>query len=165
MARACTQHGLVVIRPDFRGVGQSAGTFDHARGETADMLALVAQWRGRFPQVAQALWVLGGFSFGTAVAAQLHAELADAGDSTLPAAVILVGTTAQRFLYRAPRLPADTLLVHGEDDEVVPLAETETWGAGEGLTMVRIPGASHFFHGKLIDLRERVAARLTEVLP
>ena len=54
IARACTQHNLVVVRPDFRGVGKSAGTFDNARGETADMLALVEQWRARFPDLAAA---------------------------------------------------------------------------------------------------------------
>ena len=165
IARACTQHNLVVVRPDFRCVGKSAGTFDNARGETADMLALVEQWRARFPDLAAAPWILGGFSFGTAVAAQLHAELADICSTPLPAAIVLAGPAVKRFLYRETRLPADTLLIHGEEDEVVPLAEAETWAESVGLTVVREPGATHFFHGKLIELRDRVSARLADALP
>ena len=65
IARACLQHGLVAVRPDFRGVGVSEGQFDKAVGETGDMLELIAQIRSRYPEFAQAPWVLAGFSFGT----------------------------------------------------------------------------------------------------
>src|SRR5690606_5869083 len=77
IARACVQHGLVAVRPNFRGVGGSAGAFDAAVGETADMLQLVAQFRQAFPDAAAGKWVLAGFSFGTSVAAQLYSALAE----------------------------------------------------------------------------------------
>jgi len=164
IARACTQAGLVAIRPDFRGVGASAGEFDKARGETADMQALVAQWRASQPALADAPWVLAGFSFGTAVAAQLHAALAEQGETPAPAAVILAGAAVQRFLFRQIDLPTDTLLIHGVQDEVVPLSEVQEWAEGESLEVLQIDQATHFFHGKLIDLKEVVAARLRETL-
>jgi alpha/beta superfamily hydrolase len=70
LARAAVQHGLLAVRPDFRGVGQSEGVFDHARGETDDMVALVRAVFERFPELAGKPWVLAGFSFGSAVAAR-----------------------------------------------------------------------------------------------
>ena len=165
IARACVQHGLVAIRPDFRGVGASEGQFDNALGETHDMVALVAQWRSQYPALAQMPWVLAGFSFGTAVAAQLHATLAEDATMPAPAAVILAGAAVKRFLHRAVDLPADTVLVHGVEDEVVPLAEVTQWAATQGLTVNGLPDATHFFHGKLIDLKQIVADELTRVLP
>lgn len=164
MARACTQEGLVVIRPDFRGVGASGGTFDQARGETADMQALVSQWRKQYPDLADAPWILAGFSFGTAVAAQLHAALADA-DGVMPSAVILAGPAVKRFLFRDIALPADTLLIHGEQDEVVPLSEAQSWADSVGLQLETMEGASHFFHGKLIELKALVTQRVQAVFP
>jgi len=160
LAQACLQRGLVAVRPDFRGVGASEGEFDNARGETADMQELVAQFRERYPQAAAGRWALGGFSFGSAVAAQLHASLADAG-GPVPDALILVGTAVKRFQFRAVEIPADTLAVHGEQDEVVPLAEVLDWARPIGLPVVVVPGAGHFFHGKLLVLRQLARARLS----
>src|SRR5690606_38447608 len=96
VARACVQHGLMAIRPNFRGVGASAGAFDHAAGETADMAALVEQVFQAWPQAVAGPWVLAGFSFGSAVAAQLHAELAERG-LPLPARLMLIGCAVERF--------------------------------------------------------------------
>ncbi|MBO1111449.1 alpha/beta hydrolase [Bordetella petrii] len=164
IARACVQHGLAAVRPDFRGVGKSEGQFDKARGETRDMLALVAQMRQRYPELAAAPWVLGGFSFGTAVAAQTYAGLVQAGDAALPAALMLMGAAVQRFQEHDIDVPADTLMVHGEHDEVVPLSETLDWARPRDVPVVVVPGASHFFHGKLLVLRALVQARLKVAL-
>lgn len=165
LARACVQHGLLAVRPNFRGVGESDGEFDKAVGETQDMLGLVAQVRERFPELAQAPWALGGFSFGTAVAAGVHAGLAQAGDPHLPAALMLMGAAVQRFQPADLKVPEDTLMVHGEQDEVVPMAETMDWARTRNLAMVVVPDASHFFHGKLLVLRRLVAERLQVALP
>ncbi|WP_144631464.1 alpha/beta hydrolase [Bordetella genomosp. 13] len=165
LARACVQHGLLAVRPNLRGVGESAGAFDKAIGETEDMLALVAQVRERFPDLAGKPWALGGFSFGTAVAAGVHAGLAQGGDTQLPAALMLMGAAVQRFQPADLKVPEDTLLVHGEQDEVVPLAETMDWARTRGLPIVVVPDASHFFHGKLLVLRRLVAERLQVALP
>ncbi|AOB33083.1 alpha/beta hydrolase [Bordetella sp. H567] len=164
IARACVQQGLVALRPDFRGVRGSAGVFDKARGETEDMRELVAQWLERQPELAGTPWVLAGFSFGTAVAAQLDATLADAGMDR-PAALVLAGTAVWRFQFRDVALPDDTLIVHGEHDEVVPLGELFDWTRERSVPVVVIPGATHFFHGKLLLLRQLVLTRLSRVLP
>jgi len=159
IARACVAQGLVAVRPDFRGVGQSAGEFDNARGETADMLALIEQFSARHGQAAAGRWVLAGFSFGTAVAAQVYASLADLG-ARVADLLLLAGPAVGRFQFRCVRLPADALLIHGECDEVVPLQEARDWLTGQPAALTVIPGASHFFHGKLIALRELVLARM-----
>jgi len=164
LARACVQRGLLAVRPNFRGVGDSAGQFDKAVGETQDMLALVAQMRERHPELAARPWVLGGFSFGTAVAAGVHAGLAQAGDGRLPAALMLMGAAVQRFQAADIAVPDDTLMVHGEHDEVVPCAEVLDWARPRSLPVVVVPGASHFFHGKLLVLRRLVSDRLTVAL-
>src|SRR3546814_3590559 len=72
IARACVQHGLIAVRPNFRGGGASAGEFDAAVGEPADMIQLVQQFGQAYPEAAAGKWVLAGFSFGTSVAAQLY---------------------------------------------------------------------------------------------
>ncbi|OZI28126.1 alpha/beta hydrolase [Bordetella genomosp. 1] len=164
IARACVQHGLLAVRPNFRGVGGSEGEFDKAVGETEDMLGLIDQVLAQQPELAGLPWVLGGFSFGTSVAAQVYATLADQEGARLPAAIMLMGPAVGRFQFREVQLPEDALLVHGEADEVVPLAEAMDWVRPRGVPLVVIPGASHFFHGKLLSLRTLVQARLKVAL-
>jgi alpha/beta superfamily hydrolase len=163
IARACVQEGLVALRPDFRGVRASEGEFDKAVGETADMLELVAQFLRQHPELAGLPWVLAGFSFGTAVAAQLHAGLEENG-LPRPAALMLAGAAVWRFQFRELQLPDDTLVVHGEQDEVVPLQEVFDWTRERAVPVVVIPGASHFFHGKLLLLKQLVLTRLARAL-
>ncbi|WP_459616146.1 alpha/beta hydrolase [Bordetella sp. 2513F-2] len=160
IARACVQRGLLAVRPNFRGVGGSEGSFDKSAGETEDMLALVAQLRERHPELADAPWVLGGFSFGTSVAAALYDRLAAAGSTPLPAALMLMGAAVGRFQPGELRVPADTLMVHGEADEVVPCAEALDWARPRNLPVVVVPGATHFFHGKLVLLKQLVLGHL-----
>lgn len=164
LARACVRHGLLAVRPDFRGVGNSEGQFDKSVGETRDMLGLVDQMRARYPDLAQAPWVLAGFSFGAAVAAQVYGALANAHAPVLPSTLVLMGAAVTRLPSHEVQVPADTLMVHGERDEVVPLSEALDWARPRALPVVVVPGASHFFHGKLLVLRDLVDARLKGVL-
>ena len=159
IARSCVQEGLVAIRPNFRGIGESDGEFDNGKGEAADMLAVVQQFSAEHPEIAGGKWVLGGFSFGTSVGAQLYTELAQQG-AKLPDAVILAGPAVERFNFRTVELPDDTLLIHGELDDVVPLSETMDYARKVGLPVVVIPESGHFFHGKLITLRRLLEQRL-----
>ncbi|CAM5785525.1 CocE/NonD family hydrolase [Castellaniella caeni] len=160
VARTCVQQGLLAIRPNFRGVGASEGVFDAAVGETADMVACVEHIFAQYLQAAQGPWVLAGFSFGSAVAAQLHAELADRG-LPLPARLMLIGCAVERFRYRPLAMPAHTLLIHGEQDEVVPLSEGMDFARAHQLPLTLVPDAGHFFHGKLLVLREVVLGSLS----
>lgn len=180
IARACLQDGLVAVRPNFRGVGESQGQFDKAVGETHDMRELVRQFVQRYPEAAAGKWVLAGFSFGTSVAAQLYSIMEeerrnaagaapkagqagvqpDSGAHPVPDALILVGSAVERFKFRDIAVPEDTLLVHGEVDEVVPLSEAMDFARSHGLPLTIVPDGSHFFHGKLIMLRKLVQDRL-----
>lgn len=160
IARACTQHGLVAVRPDFRGVGGSAGSFDRGRGETADMGLLVQQFQEAYPALAAGKWAMAGFSFGTSVAAQLYSCLAEA-QQRVPDALILAGSAVERFRFRDLAIPPQTYLLHGELDEVVPLSEAMDFARTQNLALTVLPDASHFFHGKLVQLRDLVAQHLS----
>lgn len=162
IARVCQQHGLAVLRPNFRGVGLSEGSFDNAVGETADMRLLVQQFSQQYPNLVQGKWVLAGFSFGTSVAAQLHSVLHEEG-RRLPDLQMLFGSAVNRFLFRDLVVPPDTFLVHGEDDEVVPLEEAMQYARQWQLPMVVVPQASHFFHGKLVLLKQLLQMRLASL--
>lgn len=149
IASACVQCGWRALRFNFRGVGDSAGQFDHGQGEVQDMLAAIAQAAPDQPLV------LAGFSFGAHVAS--HALAALHTQRTV-AAVVLAGTAASRFAV-AP-VPADlhaqTLVLHGEQDDVVPLASVMDWARPQGLPVTVVPGGEHFFHGKLPLLKSLV---------
>ena len=144
LARACVQSGLRAVRFNFRGVGASAGMHDEGRGEAQDMLAVVEQTR----QPGEAL-TLAGFSFGAYVAAQAVVHHARAGDA--PACALLVGTAASRFAVPAlaPELHERTLVLHGEQDDTVPLAAVMDWARPQSLAVTVVPGGGHFFHGQL----------------
>ncbi len=159
IARACVQQGLVALRPNFRGIGSSGGVFDHGKGELLDMAALVEQFRVRYPEVANLPWVLGGFSFGTSIAVQLYAKW-ERVEKNLPNIVVLAGSAAMRFRHSEVKAPEDALVIHGEVDEVVPLSEVMDWARPLGMPIVVIPEAGHFFHGKLLVLRQLVQTRL-----
>lgn len=159
MARACVQQKLVAVRPNFRGIGLSEGEFDHGQGEMLDMAALVEQFRVRYPELSAGQWVLGGFSFGTSIGLQLYAQW-QAQSRPLPDLVILAGSAALRFRHFASAVPADALVIHGEQDDVVPLSEVLDWARPLDIPITVIPDAGHFFHGKLLILRQLLQTRL-----
>ncbi len=163
ISRACADLGLLAVRPNFRGVGASAGTFDSAKGETRDMYALVAQFREQFPEFNALPWAMAGFSFGTAVAAQLYSLLAQEQLPT-PQALLLSGTAVQRFRHIEVQVPSHTYLVHGADDEVVPFSEAMAFAKEHKLAVTAIPDCTHFFHGKLILLRQLVSDQIQLML-
>jgi alpha/beta superfamily hydrolase len=147
LARAFVQLGYRAVRFNFRGVGRSQGQWDHGVGEVDDALAVVAACR----DAAQPL-VLGGFSFGGYIAAQLSARLAAA--SAPAQRVVLIGPATSTF--PVPTVPADSLVIHGEVDDVVPLSATLDWARPQGLPVVVLPGVGHYFHGQLTRLRDLV---------
>jgi uncharacterized protein len=140
VARAALALGYVSVRFNFRGVGGSAGAWDEGRGEVDDALAVVAHFRQAGLPLA-----LAGFSFGGYVAARAAAALADAG---APAdRLVLVAPATSRF--GVGTVPAETLVVHGEADDVVPLSATLDWARPQNLPVLVLPGVGHFFHGQL----------------
>ncbi len=147
LARALVACGHTAVRFDFRGVGGSAGTYDAGEGEVDDALAVVAALH-----TPGAPLILGGFSFGGAVAARAAERLAGSGAAA--DRLILVGPAVQTFAV--PPVRADTVVVHGERDDVVPLAAVLDWARPQSLPVVVIPGAGHFFHGQLSLLKQIV---------
>lgn len=146
LARALLQLGYTAVRFNFRGVGSSEGHWDQGRGEVDDALAVVAAQRA----AGQPL-VLGGFSFGGYVASQAAARIVPTGPAEH---LVLVGPAVLNFPM-AP-VPADTLVVHGEHDDVVPLAAVFDWARPQHLPVTVVPGAGHFFHGQLSVLKHIV---------
>jgi uncharacterized protein len=147
LARAFVQLGYRALRFNFRGVGVSQGQWDRGAGEVDDALAAIAAWRDPALPLA-----LGGFSFGGYVASQACARLAPSAPIQR---LVLVGPATSTF--DLPPVPADTLVIHGEADDVVPLQATLDWARPQALPVVVLPGVGHFFHGQLPRLRSLVA--------
>lgn len=142
LARAFVQAGWTCVRPNCRGVGQTEGVHDHGVGEADDLLAVIAA------QAPDGPLALAGFSFGAYVTCQALARLSA---SRWPASVLLVGTAASRFQVAplAPELHDRTLVIHGEQDDTVPLSAVLDWARPQGLPVTVVPGVEHFFHGRL----------------
>ena len=153
LARAFVQAGWSAVRFNFRGVGASQGQYDEGRGEIQDMHEVV---RSVAPEGPLAL---AGFSFGSFVASQVVADLWKRRPAQ---AIVLVGTAASRFTV-AP-IPPDghvrTLVIHGEQDDTVPLASVMDWARPQTLPVTVIPGVEHFFHGQLPLLKSLVVHHL-----
>ena len=152
VARALAQRGWRTVRFDYRGVRESAGTYDEGRGETDDALAVIAAHR-----VLGEPLVLGGFSFGGFIAANAATKLLVAEQ---PQRLVLVGPSTANFTV--PPVPPETLVIHGEHDDVVPLAATMDWARPQALPVVVVPGAGHFFHGQLGLLKSLVLRHFAE---
>lgn len=157
LARAFVQCGWTAVRFNFRGVGGTAGVHDDGRGELDDLLAVIEQVApsaGDAPPLA-----LAGFSFGAFVTSHALARLW--GQRPIDRAV-LVGTAASRFQV-AP-VPAEahlrTLVLHGEQDDTVPLAAVMDWARPQILPVTVVPGGGHFFHGQLGLLKQLVVRHL-----
>ena len=147
LARAFVQLGYTAVRFNFRGVGASQGAWAEGPGEIDDALAVI----GAFRTAGQPL-LLAGFSFGAYVASNAAARLAS--DGAAAERLVLIAPAASRF-DMAP-VPPDTLVVHGESDDVVPLAAVFDWARPQSLPVTVVPGAGHFFHGQLPLLKSLV---------
>ena len=144
LAKTFVDLRYIALRPNFRGVGRSEGAHDEGRGETEDLLAVLAHARESFGELPI---VLAGFSFGAAVQTQVARRVK-------PQRVVLVGPAVGRF--PSETVPPDSIVIHGERDETVPLARVLDWARPQELPIVVIPGADHFFHLRLNIIRDVV---------
>lgn len=146
LAKTFAELGFIALRFNFRGVGESSGEYDEGNGETEDALAIARYAQQEFG--AQLPLILAGFSFGGYVqaraAAQLHARK-----------LVLIAPAVGRFAM--PHVPAGSLIVHGELDEVVTLNDMLAWARPQHLPIVVVPEAEHYFHGRLHQLKEIVS--------
>ncbi len=155
LARGFIGVGIPALRFNFRGVGKSTGSFDDGNGEVADVLAAVSWLRDEAPDLP--LW-LAGFSFGAAMAVRAAIECN-------PAGLISVAPAVTRFagnLDRQPECP--WLIVQGDQDDLVDVEETIAWvnELEPGPELEVFPGTEHFFHGKLVLLRNAVEDFVTQ---
>jgi hypothetical protein len=141
--------GYVSIRMNFRGVGASQGAYDDGIGESEDWLAVARALRARFGALPM---LLAGFSFGAFVQSRVAKRLAEQAQPSVR--LVLVAPAVGRF--QVEPVPAGTLVVHGEEDDVVPLSEVLAWARPQKLPVVVLPGAGHFFHGNLVELQRIV---------
>ena len=155
LARAFVQLGWRCVRFNFRGIGGSAGTWDEGVGEIDDALAVIAASRGPGEP-----FMLAGFSFGAYVASHAAAKLAD---DAKPLRMVLVGPSTLK--QPMANVPADSVVIHGEADDVVPLAATFDWARPQSLPVIVFPGVGHFFHGQLGLLKNTVVQELQPRVP
>lgn len=139
---------FITVKFNFRGVGQSEGTFDHGIGEIDDVIAVIREIRNQLSHhIADVPLLLAGFSFGGAI--QLHvAKILN------PEFLILVAPSVVNL--NAPAVPETTqcaLIIQGDNDDIVSPDAVLTWAASTSQPIVFIPGAEHFFHGKLTILK------------
>ena len=157
LARAFLQLGWASVRFNFRGIGRSAGAWGESEGEIADAAAVLAAWRTR-PEYAGVPFALAGFSFGGYVAAEVASRL---GAEAAPRRLVLVGPSTEK--QAVANVPADTVVVHGESDDVVPLAATLAWARPQNLPVIVFPGVGHFFHGQLALLKSTLVRELHDL--
>jgi len=158
IARACLEQGFDTWRPNSRGVGASEGAYDEGQGETEDFLVLLQHAKGMYPGLGSETYrlALAGFSFGSFIASMAYQQLDSV--SLVADHLILVGPAASRFAM--PAVPEHSLVIHGEDDEVVALVDVLAWARPLALPVLVFPQTSHFFHGRLPLLKQRVSQSL-----
>jgi len=157
-ARALNENGIATVRFNFRGVGQSEGSFDNGRGEVLDLIA-VAEWAHQANPDA-ALW-LAGFSFGSWVA------LLGARQLPVQQMISIAPPVGLRDFSGVLPPPCPWLLIQGETDEVVNAAGVLAWAEAQkpAPMIVRMPDTGHFFHRRLIDLRGAIKNGVRKNLP
>ena len=142
IARAAVACGYTSVRFNFRGIGASAGAWDEGRGEIDDAAAVLQAVRA-----ADQPLVLAGFSFGAYVTSQLAQRVA--ADR-----IVLIGPAVVNFPVAA--VPNGSLVIHGEADDVVPLAAVFEWARPHMQPVTVVPAVGHFFHGQLPLLRQLI---------
>lgn len=163
LAKAFVSRGYQAIRPNFRGVGATEGVHDGGNGETNDVVAVVSYFRRACHELPI---VLAGFSFGAYVVARAVEQLRDCGIECPHSifAGIPSGTVEGQRIYETPDVPPTSLVIHGEVDDRVRLEAVFDWAGTQELPVIVIPGANHFFTGKLAQV-QRVVGNHLDSLP
>ena len=146
---------LAALRFHFRGVGASAGTYDGGAGETEDVVAAGRWLRARQPNGP---FVLSGFSFGSLCALR-------AAERLEPQVLLLIGVPTDRDEPTGVVLK-DTQVawIQGGDDEFSSAARAREIAAARGWTFLVVPGADHYFSGRLDEFEHLTGDVLAEKL-
>lgn len=156
LQRAARDAGYATLRFNFRGVGQSGGAYAEGRGEIDDALAAARWLVEQHPGLPLTLM---GFSFGSCVAGNAAERLEEEGAAL--AQLFMLAPPVERFDVDLPELCPLTV-IQPEADEVVTPERVYAWSAelAKPHELIRVPECSHFFHGKLIELKDLIQARL-----
>lgn len=141
LARVLNSKGYICFCPNLRGVGMSDGVHDYGRGEVYDALAIHKYVAAHYPDFP---YILAGFSFGCAIASALANQVPHHK-------LILVAPAVTRYTVYVPD-PGKTIVIHGEDDEIIPLNDAFLWAKEHEQSIIWFPNTGHFFHGKLVNL-------------
>ena len=158
--KAFQAHGLPVLRFNFRGAGLSEGTHDNGRGEKDDVRAALA-WLER--TYARPI-LFAGFSFGASVG--MRTCCGDERVKGIAALGLPVQAEGRAYHYRfLPGCQQPKLVINGAADAYAPVAEIEAVmaTAAPPAKLVLIPGADHFFVGKLDQVQAALRAWLEEL--
>lgn len=160
IARTFAGLGWLAVRLNFRGIGGSTGTHDEGLGETEDFLHVIDAVP-KLPALqakltAQLPIAVAGFSFGSFVAAKAAEQLSASNQAVR--FIVLVGAAAGKWAM--PTVARETLVIHGELDETIPLADVFEWARPQDLPIVVVPGADHFFHRRLGLLKRLISAHI-----
>jgi len=148
LTRAFIEQQYITVKFNFRGVGNSEGSYAQGKGEIEDVLAVTQAMREQYDAGQQPLpLTLAGFSFGGAVQAYVAQQLK-------PEMLVLVAPSVERM--NAPPVVGHAchiLVIQGDQDTIVPLQSVLDWASPQMLLVTVVPGAEHFFHGKLHILK------------
>ena len=149
LARTFVRMGFAALRFNFRGTENSEGSYDGGDGELDDALAAIDWMREQYPKAS--IW-LAGFLFGAAIAIRAAVRIPLGGLISVAPAIYRV----ESGLEKQPSCP--WLVIQGDADELVDVQQTIDWfnTLEPGPELIVMPGVEHFFHGKLIALREAV---------
>ncbi len=160
MLRAYRESRIPAIRFNFRGVGLSAGSYDSGIGESQDMLFLAKLWREIFPDVQLCF---AGFSFGSFVAyraAALYEQQYQTVSHLISVAPSVVNYNYAEFPFDSKRWS----IIQGEEDEVISAEAVFDFALTKdpSIPVIRFAQTGHFFHGKLIELKEKLLTIIQE---
>jgi alpha/beta superfamily hydrolase len=168
LAKTFAQLGYVTLRTNFRGVGTTEGVHDDGKGEADDLVAVVKwmkdpfNWQGiselethAWPHLVEELpLAMAGFSFGSYVSSYVVKRLEEL--HMAPERLIMVGSATSK--WQVAPVPKNTIVIHGEVDDVIPLTSVIDWARPQELVVQVIPGADHFFHRKLHCIRDLIVS-------
>jgi len=158
LQRTARDAGYSTLRFNYRGVGSSAGSHCLEEGEVDDAQAALNWLREQHPGLPVTLL---GFSFGGYVAASLALRLAACGEDIQQ--LIMVAPAVSRLPEQVQFAPPMRLtLIQPELDEVISAEQVYAWSAGlaRDHELLKVAECGHFFHGKLVELKDLVQPRL-----
>ncbi len=147
IAKAFELKNYVTLRFNYRGVGASAGEYGHMLGETEDALSIYAYAKKHFPQLAI---TLAGFSFGAYIAASV------ANQRDCRQLISVAPAVNHAKFATLNNIGCPWFVFQGEQDEIVPATAVQDFvrQSAYPIQLSLFADTSHFFHGKLIELRE-----------